>query len=142
MPASDYQLFKPRRGGKNLGILMAGFSFFPIFGTVAVIIGSVPEGLAIIGFGLLIFVYVIQRYLGLGRRYGISENGIWLKNGRKSLSLANTGINSVTVLYQEALDAFIEEYSREILSSKGDMDISRRHRSSKKYKIWFVMSPL
>ncbi|MCK5248860.1 MAG: hypothetical protein KAJ98_02790, partial [Spirochaetaceae bacterium] len=64
MPINEYQIFTPLRGGKNLGIFLVGFSFFPIFGIVAIIMGSVPEGLAIIGFGLLIFAYMIQRYLG------------------------------------------------------------------------------
>ena len=131
--ATDYKLFTPRRGGKNLGIIIAGMSFFPIFGIVAIVMGSVPEGLAIIGFGLLIFAYMIQRYLGLGRKYGINEEGVWLKTGRKSLLLVNADIKSVTVLDQEALDAFIGEYSREILSSQGDYNISRWYRSSKRY---------
>lgn len=133
MPINEYQIFTPLRGGKNLGIFLVGFSFFPIFGIVAIIMGSVPEGLAIIGFGLLIFAYMIQRYLGFGRKYGISEDRIWLKTGRKSLSLTKADIKSVTVLDQEALDAFIGEYSRKILSSKREYNISRWYRSSKRY---------
>ncbi len=77
---------------------------------------------------------MIQRYFGLSRKYGISEDGVRLKTGRKSLLLAKADIESISVLDQEALDAFIEDYSREILSSKGDMNISRWYRSSQRYK--------
>jgi hypothetical protein len=132
MNQDNYTNFKVRRGGKNVGIFFAAFSFFPIMGVIAIVaMGTVFPGILVVGFGILILGYMLFRHLALGWKYGVGIEGVLLKAHSTVRELSFDELESISVPDKETLEKFLELYSRAILSSTRSMNLKKWHKSSK-----------
>jgi len=134
MEEARFRRYRPAvRGGRHAALFIAVFALFPLGGAALAVTGSLGAGITLIVFGLFILTVLIFQFAALGRGYAIGNGGVLLKTLTSRLFIPFGSLESVSLLNQEQLTSFMENYYRPVAESERALDLAGWFRSVRRY---------